>query len=361
MDPITQGLLGGVTAQLGFRQRIGRETTWVATGAAMLPDCDIFVPLFMPSLRDGGHLAMVRVHRGITHSLLLVPVFAAVVALGWWWIRRRRARSDGAAPAEAPPPFALLYGCCFVAILSHPLLDWCTSYGTQMLAPFSDARLALDVMPIVDIFYTPILLLTVLGCFVARKLRPEARRATLLIGCIGFGLSLGYIGAGAALRGAAIRQARQVVAPENGAEYAAYPRLGTILLWRVTRRTPDRWMAFRVRPLFGLPPDRMRRTEAPVVENEWTRKARELPQAKTYHWFARGQTRATYEQEDGRHVVRLHDTRYGVRAEDLTSMWPLEVTFDSSGDLLSVQSVRRTGGRDRRRMIQSVWEDIWSP
>ena len=43
MDTITQGLLGAVTAQLGFRQRIGRETTWVAAAAGIMPDLDILI------------------------------------------------------------------------------------------------------------------------------------------------------------------------------------------------------------------------------------------------------------------------------------------------------------------------------
>ena len=355
MDPITHGMLGGVTAQLGFRQRIGRETTWVAAAAAVLPDLDIFAGLFAPSVRNGGHLAMVPVHRGLSHSLLMVPVIALSVSLIWWWFRRRAARTG-----RASPSFWLLYSCSFVAVLSHSLLDWCTSYGTQLLAPISRARFALDAVPIVDIIYSPILILTLVACCVARKRKTDARKLTLLIGWLGFSLSVGYICAGYTLRGAAIRHARRSIGEAAGGTYAGYPRLGTIFLWRVTRETPDKWTVFRVRPLRGA--GEIRWNEAPVVDNEWVRRAREQPKARTYDWFAMGQTRATYELRDGRHVVGLHDMRYGaLTTESLESMWPLVVTFDASGRLLGVRSVRRTGGKRRWQAAREAWRDIWGP
>ena len=40
------------------------------------------------------------------------------------------------------------------SMLSHPLLDWFTTYGTQLLAPFSRHRFAIDGVGIVDPFYS---------------------------------------------------------------------------------------------------------------------------------------------------------------------------------------------------------------
>ena len=66
MDTITQGLLGAVTAQLGFRQRIGRDATWVAAAAAVVPDLDIFiVPLMSMTGMEVDSLAQLRYHRGL--------------------------------------------------------------------------------------------------------------------------------------------------------------------------------------------------------------------------------------------------------------------------------------------------------
>ena len=133
MDTITQGLLGAATAQLGFRQRIGKDATWLAALAGIVPDLDIFVqPLMTLSGRETDDFTRTVIHRGISHSLVMVPVFSLLITLLW----RRFRRSS-----KSPKPFALLYACVFVALLSHPLLDWTTSYGTQLLAPFTDRRL----------------------------------------------------------------------------------------------------------------------------------------------------------------------------------------------------------------------------
>ena len=52
---------------------------------------------------------------------------------------------------------------------THGLLDACTTYGTQLLWPFSDARIAWNVISIIDpLFTVPILLLVVFAA--ARRL-----------------------------------------------------------------------------------------------------------------------------------------------------------------------------------------------
>jgi inner membrane protein len=89
MDDLTHALLGAVTAQLGFRSRLGRSAPWVAAAAAMLPDVDVSFPRLLTLM--GEHLQpldSLRYHRGITHSLLVVPVLALLVAGAWWLVMR---------------------------------------------------------------------------------------------------------------------------------------------------------------------------------------------------------------------------------------------------------------------------------
>ncbi|MEZ4986848.1 MAG: metal-dependent hydrolase [Saprospiraceae bacterium] len=42
----------------------------------------------------------------------------------------------------------------FWAILTHPLPDACTTYGTQLLEPFSSLRVAWNVVSVADPLYT---------------------------------------------------------------------------------------------------------------------------------------------------------------------------------------------------------------
>jgi len=365
MDPITQGLLGAATAQLGFRQRIGREATWVAAAAALVPDLDIFTgPLLRLGGAQIGWTESVRYHRALSHSLLMAPLLSLPIAMAWWYARRarRRRRPDVKRDlASRPPPsFRLLWACVFVAIFTHPLLDWSTSYGTQLLAPLTDTRYAADAAPIIDMIYTAALALTLLACLLVRKIRrTPSPRATLAVGWAGVLLTTGYLGAGRILHDRAIEKASALVKNERIVRADAYPALGTIFLWRTVIETQDAWQVTRVHHFSSSPPESWKTSRAAkATGNAWIEKARALPEFKTYRWFARGRLRTEYEQVDGLHVVRVHDMRYARRTDGLESLWPLVIQFDATG---RVAFVGRRMERHVGRHAAAFWRDIWNP
>lgn len=362
MDSLTHALIGAVVGQLGFRQRIGRETTWVMAGAAMLPDLDtLAAPLMNLSGVEVDGLTRMTIHRGISHSLLAVPLIALPVAVLWWWARRRWSqtrRVEADAAAMRPRRFWLLYLAVLAAAVCHPLLDWCTSYGTQLIAPITNVRLSLDAIPIIDILFTPLLVVTLLACFVVRIIRRGvAARATLIIGWVGFALAVGYITAGRMMHDVAVRRALAMAggAPVVGA--GAYPSVGSIFLWRGVVRTADGWEVSRQNVLFG---PSGRPNTAGQAENEWVDRANELEDAKTWWWFAQGQVRTVYSRRDGLHIVELHDMRYGLTADGVQSLWALRVTFDQDApDSPRVERVMGFRGLSRREMLRRAWGDLW--
>ena len=386
MDTPTHILLGAVTAQLGFRQRIGPEATWVAAGAAILPDLDILVvPFLSLTGAELDELASLAIHRGLSHSLLASVILSLPVALIWWWFRRRNRRHALAAPsapnpasrdrkgaddlsdpkrARRRPPFWLLYACVLVALLAAPLLDWCTSYGTQLLAPLTNKRYAIDVVPIVDIIYTPLLILTLLACHLVRRIsRGQAVRATLIIGWVGFLLSVAYLASGRVMHNWAARQARHAagVAQEKIIAVDAYPAIGTIFLWRTVVETDDEWIAMRAHRFSRQPPEAWARQTVAKADNRWVRRARQLPEGRTYDWFTGHRTRASYSLEGGQHVVELHDMRYCWPLEGVESFWPLTVIFSSDGELLRVGRERRYRRGPFSSWVARAWADIWNP
>jgi len=370
MDSITQVLLGAVTAQLGFRQRIGKDASWVAAGTALIPDLDLLTsPILSLTGVEHTDSDMFVMHRGVSHSLLLVPFLGFVITALWWRFRKMSGTKGEEEKKVDAVSFWLLYLCVFVALFSAPLLDLFTSYGTQLFPPISNKRFAIDALPIVDIIYTPILIVTLVLCCVLRKLKTDAHRVTVVIGWVGFGLSVIYIMAGIGIRQVVLQKTQEHLeqskqrsfVPIGQAEYRAYPQIPTIFVWRVTRHDGQSWTVGKVNVLFGLDSEKHTWNRVETVENEWTKKAMQLEDVQVFNWFTMRQMRASYIYRDGCHVVEFHDMRYGVRPESTESLWSTRVRFANSGEVIDIEHVRHYHRAGLGELTRRIWADLWSP
>ncbi len=112
----------------------------VAAGffACAAPDLDFVVGFI-------GPLEYLLHHRGATHSLLLMPLWALPLA----WILAKILREPGG--------WRALYGVCLLAIAAHIAGDWITSFGTMVLAPLSDWRAGIGTTFIIDLWFSGII------------------------------------------------------------------------------------------------------------------------------------------------------------------------------------------------------------
>ncbi|MBB4079136.1 inner membrane protein [Lewinella aquimaris] len=100
-------------------------------------------------------------------AAIVTAVFAGMCAIvGWWSLRVQRSRGrihvkSGIHVNPKRRQWILLF---FLAIVTHPLLDCFTAYGTQFFEPFAATRLAWNTVSVVDPLYTlPFLLLLILA------------------------------------------------------------------------------------------------------------------------------------------------------------------------------------------------------
>jgi inner membrane protein len=130
MEPITHLMTGAVLSRAGFNRKAAYATV-AMTLAAEAPDLDT-----LWSIR--GPIAGFQHHRGWTHTLLGLPLEAAVV-VGVVWLGHRWYRKAGKhqKPPAAPVRWGLLYLFCIIALLSHLLLDWTNNYGLRPFFPFN--------------------------------------------------------------------------------------------------------------------------------------------------------------------------------------------------------------------------------
>lgn len=207
MDPVTHiasGLLAG--RLLADRFPTARRAAAFGMLAAWLPDIDNFVGL--------GPEEYLRDHRAFTHSLLGGTLLALGLALAF----RPLARQIG---------LRRLYFWGLGLVLLHDFLDLCTTYGTQLLWPFSDARLFLPALFIVDPFFTlPLLALLVLTFFWKEK-----RRSLAVLGLV---LCLAYPLANLGVRAAAQAglETRLASAGRSFRSVTLIPDLLTPLWWK---------------------------------------------------------------------------------------------------------------------------------
>src|SRR6267154_5812817 len=176
MDTITHGIAGALIGKAVFRgedmfaahpMNRGRIITWSLMLGAIFPDSDVIRDFF-----SSDKLLIVTWHRSITHSLVLLPLWALLLA----GITRVFAN---ARKWEAPS-FVVLAGIYAVGILSHILLDLVTSFGTMIWSPLAWSRPAWDLIFIVDFTFTGILLVPQFVAWVYRDAKLARLRALLV-------------------------------------------------------------------------------------------------------------------------------------------------------------------------------------
>jgi inner membrane protein len=260
MDTLSHGIAGAVFGRSLADRAEARAALIVGAVAAMLPDLDF---LYISSRID-----YLREHRGWTHSFLVMPFLALVVAL----VARlfaRRAR------------LLVLWAFAAVGVTSHILFDWITSFGTMFWTPVSRARHSLDWVFILDPWFTGIVLVALL---LALWKKSQAQR----IAAAGSVLLLLYIGFCAAMHARALAVWKRLDAPPESAKVAVLPQF----------LSPFRWLGLSERPdaisyaFFDIGPF-ARGVENPRPPKKWSqiwpslRDAYPPPERARIHRFAR--------------------------------------------------------------------------
>lgn len=150
MDTITHSLAGALVAHALGSQKNAQNSTPMGTrmlcGAivAAFPDIDYLTALINPLV------FITNWHRGITHSLVMLPLWALLLGLTMAFVLRRLKQWKS---------FVFLSA---AIIFSHILLDMITSWDTQIFSPITDYRVSLQYAFVIDPLLTAIVLLALL-------------------------------------------------------------------------------------------------------------------------------------------------------------------------------------------------------
>jgi len=124
-----------------------------------IPDLDVFVGSW---LYDNEIDAMLF-HRGFMHSIL----FSVLGAFLFGWIVHKLYNTRKRKNTTTLKNWIWLF---FLSLFTHPILDCFTPYGTQLFSPFTNYRVAINNIAVVDPIYTiPFLLCLLVMMFFKRN------------------------------------------------------------------------------------------------------------------------------------------------------------------------------------------------
>ena len=219
MDSITHLFYGGAIAA-AIAPRAHRRAALLA-GMALntLPDLDV-----LPLALCDDPVVRLTWHRAATHSWLVLPFVAWML---WAWFKRR-----GGRVAEAPTRW---FWVIFVTLMSHPLLDAFTVYGTQLFWPLPMRPLMWSSLFIIDpLFLLPWLAAFVVAWFARERIGRHALAA-------GIALGIGYLGWSWIAKTSVDREADRALAAlglKDAPRFSVPMPLNTVL-WRVVAMTPN--------------------------------------------------------------------------------------------------------------------------
>lgn len=153
MDSLTQIVLGAAVAEAVGGRKMGNKAAMWGAIAGTIPDLDVLIMRFYHPI-DAALM-----HRGFSHSIIFALIMGP--ALGWLIHRLYKKRYE-------QKTWIWLF---FLSIITHPILDIFTNYGTEFLWPFN-YRITFNSVFVVDPLYTvPFLLCILIALFLKRDNR----------------------------------------------------------------------------------------------------------------------------------------------------------------------------------------------
>ncbi|MCP5203014.1 MAG: metal-dependent hydrolase [Pseudomonadales bacterium] len=327
MDPLTQGLLGAALPQATAAKGKGAAIAG-ALGffAGMAADLDVLIR------SSTDPLLFLEYHRQFTHSLIFIPIGGLLCAAVLHAVLGRRRGLS----------FRQSWLFCTLGYATHALLDACTTYGTMLLWPFSNQRIAWNTISIIDPLFTlPLLAAVVLA---GRRGRPLFARLGLAWVCL-------YMALGLWQRNEAVAMGHALAAQRGHVplRLEAKPSFANILVWKVVYETPDRFYVDAVRAgwsprvfpgssVYKLDVDR----DLPWLDRA-SQQARDI---ERFAWFSNG-----YIARDPLYTNRVIDVRYSLIPNEVAPLWSIELSPGARSDEHVAYRVHRDADNDRAALM----------
>ena len=301
MDAFTHSLAGVVIARAAFEPSLGKWGVITGVAVALLPDIDFLLKFVNKQL-------YIKYHRSFANSIfLIIPLSLFWGCLFNWF-----------SGLHNFPAFAVL---TFTVLCSHVFFDTLNPFGTMIFAPFSNYRFSWDLVYIVDLIFTSLLLFPLIASYIW----PDYCRFICLAGLICVFLYIGF----RFINHTRARQHNQRYIETNqlkAANFASLPTHFSPFRWHNLIETKDYIYKSGVNTSknrhsrHGDNGDNNRNEDykiwpkisyqVPLENSTWIQKALELPEVKTYLWFARFPVMKYHGFVQNTHRIAFYDHRF---------------------------------------------------
>ncbi len=159
MDSITHIVLGAAVGEILLGRKLGNKAMLLGAIGNTIPDLDVAI-----NFLTDDTIRHLEVHRSYSHSMFVQIVLALpLAALSKRFDKHRIS-------------FRKWYLFWYIALVTHSLLDCCTTYGTQLLLPFTHYQVAFNNISVIDPFFTIPFLLLFSCCLFFKRENPTRRK-----------------------------------------------------------------------------------------------------------------------------------------------------------------------------------------
>lgn len=333
MDSLSQMALGAALSVAIMRRRVAPwKAALVGAVAGTLPDLDTLVH-YTDAVDN-----MTR-HRADSHALLYLALFAPILAgvvswlsgtfaqWRWWWLAMS------------------------LALLTHPLLDYFTIYGTQLLRPLTSTPFGLGSLFIIDPLYTlPLLVGLIITLWRSRK---DTGHNTLSANAWGLGLSTAYLLWSVGAQTYVKHQVEQQLTVQQQQAYSVMvtPAPFNTVLWRVVLRSETDYQEGFYSLFDGSRPVRF---QAFAHDASLAHALQDLPQVQRMVWFTHG---FYIVRRQGDRAI-LSDVRMGQEPMYVFSFEVAQLK-DNQWQAVPTQNI---GGRPQANItlaLRWLWQRMW--
>ena len=322
MDPLSQAAIGAAASQSGSSGAAIRHALWIGALAGMAPDLDVFIR----SARDP--LLFLEYHRQFTHSLFFIPIGALICAVFFYPL------------AKNALSFRAVWWLAMLGYGTHGLLDACTTYGTQLLWPLTDARFAWHNVSVID----PLFTLPLAGLVIAGAIR---RHTHLALG--GLCWAILYLSFGVVQNHRALDAAEKLVISRghDPIRLEVKPGFANLLLWKVSYEYDERYYVDAIRAGITstyFPGESTSKLDVPRDFPWLDPDSQQAGDIARFRWFS-----DNWLAVDGRDPSLIVDMRYSQLPNAIKGLWGIRLREGAQGHVQWIN--QRTTGSEEFRLF----------